>query len=59
MGMLEPFSGGWMSFLTKPAWIREEMLDQATSSAAVEFFFRTAILVPAIINGQYIHSFPK
>ena len=30
-----------MSFLTKPAWIREETLDLATASAAVEFHLCT------------------
>ena len=33
--------GGCMSFLTKPAGIREEKLDLATSSEAVEFCLHT------------------
>ena len=39
--MLEQVFGGWMSLLTKPAWIREKTLDLATFSAAVEFRLRT------------------
>ena len=41
MGMLEQVFGGRMSFLTKPARIRVEMLDLATSSAEVQFHLRT------------------
>ena len=37
LAILEWVFGGRMSFLTKPARIREETLDLATSSAAVEF----------------------
>ena len=40
MGMLEWVVGGWMSFLINQLGLgREEMLDLATSSAAVEFRF--------------------
>ena len=41
MGMLEQVFGGRMSFLTKPAQIKEVTLDLATSSAAVEFHLHT------------------
>ena len=41
MEMLEQVFGRWMSFLTKPAQIKKETVDLATSSAAVEFRFHT------------------
>ena len=44
MGMSEQVFDGWMSFLTKPARIREETLDLASSSAAIEIRLCTSLL---------------